>query len=313
MSKRQVQKMLRLMAGGETVELTSPMASVRKLARLAFIAQQFGYEYADVRQSPGRNGALIMLLAPDPSPQARARAAQNWAQYPNAGDGVSVPPLIPDAFELLKARINFDLTGKSAERRMRYGALGVTIGSVLLGFRLGGETADFVGAAVAWVIFMAIFGIGLLVTRKRNARFAALLQAAGFTPVSEVTGRVRYLPPGAQVPGQQGNPFAAGPYASGPYGNGPYGHVPATPPTPGYGQQPYPQPQPQPYQQPQQPYAGQPAAPGPYAPQQQPYPQQPPAAPGPYAAQPPYPQQPQPYPPQQPYPQQNPNWQSPQR
>ncbi|MFF4269242.1 hypothetical protein [Streptomyces sp. NPDC001536] len=304
MSKRQVQKMLRLMASGEPVELTSAMASVKKLGRLAFIAQQFGYEYADVRQSSGRNGALIMLLVPDPSPQARTRAAQNWAQYPNASDGVSVPPLVPDAVELLKARINFDLTGKNAEKRMGYGALGVSIGCVILAYRLGGTSADFVAAAVIWVLLMAVFGIGLLVTRKRNAKFAARLHAAGFMPVSDESGRVRYLPPGAQFPGQQGNPFAAGQYAGGPYGN-----APAAPPTPGYGHQPQAYPQPQP-----QPYGAQPAA-APYPPQQpypqQPYPQQPPA-PGPYAAQPPYPQQ-QPYPPQQPYPQQNPNWQSPQR
>ncbi|MBB6421278.1 hypothetical protein HDC93_006909 [Streptomyces sp. AK010] len=69
MSKRQTRKMLRLMASGEPVELTSPMASVKKLARLAFVAQQFGYEYADVRQSSGRNGALTMLILPDPSPR----------------------------------------------------------------------------------------------------------------------------------------------------------------------------------------------------------------------------------------------------
>ncbi|WP_327717405.1 hypothetical protein OG381_19820 [Streptomyces sp. NBC_00490] len=304
MSKRQVQKMLRLMASGEPVELTSAMASVKKLGRLAFIAQQFGYEYADVRQSSGRNGALIMLLVPDPSPQARTRAAQNWAQYPNASDGVSVPPLVPDAFELLKARINFDLTGKNAEKRMAYGALGVTIGCVILALRLGGSPGDMVAAAVTWVVFMAIFGIGLLVTRKRNAKFAARLHAAGFTPVSDESGRVRYLPPGAQYPGQQANPFA------GQYAGGPYGNAPAAPPAPGYGQ-PYPQQQPQAYPQQQpQPYGAQPAATAPYPPQQ-PYPQQPPA-PGPYAAQPPYPQQQQPYPPQQPYPQQNPNWQSPQ-
>lgn len=309
MSKRQVQKMLRLMASGEPVELTSAMASVKKLGRLAFIAQQFGYEYADVRQSSGRNGALIMLLVPDPSPQARTRAAQNWAQYPNASDGVSVPPLVPDAFELLKARINFDLTGKNAEKRMGYGALGVTIGCVILAFRLGGGPGDLVAAAVTWVVFMAIFGIGFLVTRKRNAKFAARLHAAGFTPVSDESGRVRYLPPGAQYPGQQSNPFAAGQYP-GQYAGGPYGNAPAAPPAPGYGQQPYPQQQPQAYPQQQpQPYGAQPAAAAPYPPQQ-PYPQQPPA-PGPYAAQPPYPQQ-QPYPPQQPYPQQNPNWQSPQ-
>ncbi|MER7717235.1 hypothetical protein ABTX99_09805 [Streptomyces flaveolus] len=273
MSKRQIQKMLRLMASGEPVEVTSAMASVKKLARLAFVAQQFGYEYADVRQGGGNNSRLEMLIVPDPSPQARARAAQNWAQYPQAGDGVSVPPLVPDAFELLKARINFDLTGKSAEKRMGYGALGVTVGCAVLAFRAGGQSDDFVMAAVVWVFVLALLGVGLLVTRKRNAKFAARLQAAGFLPVADETGRVRYLPPGAHLPGH-GNPFGgAAPVAATPYGHpapGGYGHP----------------------------------APGPYAPQQ-PYPAQ-----GAYGQ--PYPPQPQaPYAPpqQQPYPQQNPHWQ----
>ncbi|MFI8889456.1 hypothetical protein [Streptomyces paradoxus] len=312
MSKRQMQKMLRLMASGEPVELTSPMASVKKLARLAFVAQQFGYEYADVRQSSGRNGALTMLLLPDPSPQARARAGQNWAQYPDAADGVSVPPVVPDAFELLKARINFDLTGKNAEKRMGYGALGVTIGCAILGFRFGGRSDDFVAAGVVWVLLMAVFGIGLVVTRKRNAKFAARLQAAGFLPVTDESGRTRYLPPGAQPPGQ-GNPFAGGPYAQ--QAPGPYAQQAPGP----YAQQapgPYAQPAPGPYAQPapaQPPYGGQ-AAPGPYQgqPAQAPYPAQYPGqpAPGPYGAQPPGPYG-QPY--NQPHPQQPPHWQPPQR
>ncbi|MET9394769.1 hypothetical protein ABZY20_30915 [Streptomyces sp. NPDC006624] len=334
MSRRQTQKMLRLMASGEPVELTSPMASVKKLARLACIAQQFGYEYADVRQSSGRNGALTMLLLPDPGPQARARAAQNWAQYPGAADGVSLPPLVPDAFELLKARINFDLTGKNAEKRMGYGALGVTIGCVVLAFRAGGDSGDFEVAAVVWLLLMAVFGIGLVVTRKRNAKFAGRLQAAGFVPVSDENGRTRYLPPGAQLPGQ-GNPFAGGPYggpqAGGPGQTGPYG-VPAQPGgMPGPYAQPAPhaaQPAPAPYGSPAPhgspapyggqpapaPYGGQPApapyggqpAPGPYGGQPAPAPHGGQPAPGPYAAQPPGPHH-------QPYPQQNPNWQPPQR
>lgn len=68
MSNRQVQKMFQLMASGEAVEVASPMASVKKLARLAFVAQQFGYEYADVRQGGGHNGGLKMLIVPDPGP-----------------------------------------------------------------------------------------------------------------------------------------------------------------------------------------------------------------------------------------------------
>ncbi|MFD7568825.1 hypothetical protein ACFV7O_37215 [Streptomyces tendae] len=296
MSKRQTQKMLQLMASGEPVQLTSRMSSVKKLAKLAFVAQQFGYEYADVRQSGGNNAALTMLLVPDPSPQARTRAAQNWAQYPNAGDGVSLPPLVPDAFELLKARINFDLTGKNAQKNMGYGALGGTVACVVIAFREGGSSDDFVLSGIIWLVLMVALGLGFLVTRKRNAKFAARLQAAGFMPVADETGRVRYLPPGGQLPGH-GNPFGAAPGGYGQPAPGPYG---AQPPQ----QQPYggPQQVPQPYApQPQQPYAP-PQASQPYPPQQAPQPYAQPQQP--YAP----PQAQQPYPPQG-YPQQNPHWQ----
>ncbi|WP_327429110.1 hypothetical protein [Streptomyces sp. NBC_01236] len=304
MSKRQIRKMFQLMAAGEAVQLTSPMASVKKLARLAFIAQQFGYEYADVRQGSGRNNALTMLIVPDPSPQAQTRAAQNWAQYPRAGDGESLPPVVPDALELLKARINFDLTGKNAEKRMGYGAVGFTIACVILAVRTGGDSVAFIVSGIVWVVLMAVLGIGFVVTRKRNAKFAARLQAAGFAPVTEAGGRVRYLPPAAAYAAYGSQ--AAGPY--GPYAPqtaGPYGQqAPAASPYPGqqapgapYGsphpgqqapgpyaqpgavpQQPYGQPQPQPYGQPAYPQPGQQAQPG--------QPGQQPPQPNPYGAQP---------------------------
>ncbi|MFC9468268.1 hypothetical protein [Streptomyces coelicoflavus] len=292
MSKRQTRKMLELMASGEPVQLTSRMSSVKKLAKLAFVAQQFGYEYADVRQSGGNNAALTMLLVPDPSPQARTRAAQNWAQYPNAGDGVSLPPLVPDAFELLKARINFDRTGKNAQTNMAYGALGGTVACVVIAFREGGSSDDFLLSGIIWVVLMAALGIGFLVTRKRNAKFAARLQAAGFVPMADETGRVRYLPPGGQLPGH-GNPFGAAPGGYGQPAPGPYAAQP---------------PQQQPYGGPQQ--GGQPYAPQqaqqPYPPQQAPQPYAQPQQQQPYT--PPQPQGQQPYPPQG-YPQQNPHWQ----
>ncbi|MEU9134421.1 hypothetical protein AB0D33_00365 [Streptomyces sp. NPDC048404] len=317
MSKRQIRKMFGLMAQGQAVQLTSPMASVKKLARLAFIAQQFGYEYADVRQGSGRNNALTMLIVPDPGPQAQVRAAQNWAQYPKAGDGVSLPPVVPDALELLKARINFDLTGKNAEKRMVYAGVGLSVGCVVLAVRAGGGSVAFTVAGVLWAVMMVVLGVGLVVTRKRNAKFAALLRAAGFAPVTEEGGRVRYLPPTAGYAGQPSGPY--GPYApqagqapQAPYaGQAPY---PAQAPQPPYaaqppyagqapqasyaGQAPYPAQAPQPPYAGQSPYAGQPPqAPGPYA-QQPPVPA--PGGPGnPYAAQPgPVPPRSQPQPPQ---------------
>ncbi|MEU6541708.1 hypothetical protein [Streptomyces sp. NPDC046859] len=337
MSKRQVQKMLRLIASGQPVELTNPMASVKKLAYLAFVAQQFGYEYLDVRQG-GRNNALVMLIAPDPSPQARARAAQNWARYPDAGDGVSVPPLVPDAHELLKARINFDLTGRHVEKRMYWVAGGITIGFLAAALKADVEGGSALFAVLSWVGLMALLGVGVVVTRKRNAKFAARLQAAGFTPVRDETGRLRYLPASGHLPGH-GNPFGAsgpyghqappaapgapggygqqapapaayaqpaapGPYPAQPTAPGPYGQQPAAGPYGAPSQAPYAQPQP-PYGQPEQPY-GQPQPP--YGQPQQPYGQQP-QQPQPYGQQ---PQQPQPYGQQPPYPQQNPHWQPPQ-
>ncbi|MFD5711403.1 hypothetical protein ACFWHW_13565 [Streptomyces pharetrae] len=271
MSKRQIQGMLRLMASGEPVQVTSAMASVKKLARLAFVAQQFGYEYADVRQQGGANNSgLVMLIVPDPSPQARTRAAQNWAQYPNAGDGVSLPPFVPDALELLKARINYDLTGNGIEKRLLIAALAATAGSVAVAVQDG--SGALLWAGILWVLLMGIIGFGFFFNRRRNAKFAARLQAAGFTPVTDENGRVRYLPPGGHLPGH-GNPFAP-----------PY--VP---------QQPYEPQKPFAPQQPQQPYAPQqPQEPQePYVPQQPYPPQQPYAAPGPYGR----PHGHQPYPP----------------
>ncbi|WP_333756486.1 hypothetical protein [Streptomyces sp. IBSBF 3352] len=316
MSKRQVQKMLRLIASGQPVELTSPMASVKKLAHLAFIAQQFGYEYLDVKQG-GRNNALVMLIAPDPSPQARARAAQNWAQYPDAGDGVSVPPLVPDAHELLKARINFDLTGRHVEKRLYWAAAGITGGFFFSALKadMEGDSAFF--AVLSWVGLMALLAVGVVVTRKRNAKFAARLTAAGFTPVRDETGRLRYLPASGSGPYGRQTPAAA-PGVPGGYGQ----QAPAAPG--GYGQH-----APAPYAQPAAPvsYGHQPA-PGPYAEPQAPQePYQPQQPQGPYAAPPqqPYgqaygqPQQPYGQPPQgygqaqPPYPQQNPHWQPPQQ
>ncbi|MFG2023021.1 hypothetical protein [Streptomyces sp. NPDC048825] len=286
MSQRQLQKMFRLMGSGEPVELTSAMASVKKLARLAFIAEQFGYQYADVRQG-GQGNSLKMLIVPDPSPQAQTRAAQSWAQYPQAGDGKSLPPFVPDALELLKARINFDLTGKSAEKRMGFGAIGVTVGMAIGVARSSGDGVTYVIGT--WVLLLAILGIGFVVTRKRNAKFAARLQAAGFTPVADETGRVRYLPPGAQLPGHA-NPFAGQQHIQAGQGN-PFAGQQQGQPTQAYGQQGQ---QGQPYGQPQQPYAPQQpyVAPQAHAPHQPYAPQQPHAAPqahtpapGPYGGQ----------------------------
>ncbi|WP_436740384.1 hypothetical protein [Streptomyces sp. BBFR102] len=269
-SKKQVRKMFELMGHGQPIVLTSPMASVKKLAKLACTAQQFGYEYIDVRQGGGRSSALQMYLAPDPSPAARQRAAANWQQYPKAGDDGPLPPYPADMFELLKARINFDLTGRMTEpNRLVMAGLGVTVASGVMALR----DMPLTGVAIFWVLGMAVLGISVMVQRQRNVKFAAYLERLGFLRVTDGEGRARYLPPGTQT--GWGAPQAA-PYAPPPQ-PAPYGY-----PQPGQPQQ-----QPAPYGQ------AAPQQPGPYGhpqqglpPQHQPepgqWPQQAPQQPGPY-------------------------------
>ncbi|MCH0542119.1 hypothetical protein I3F58_21655 [Streptomyces sp. MUM 203J] len=211
MSNRHVRKMLRQMASGEPVQVTSAMASMKKLARLAFLAKQFGYEYADAWRGGGPQGnGFVMLIVPDPSPQAQARAEQNWARYPKASDGVALPPLVPNEVELLKSRITFDLATTYTEKQLAViMGVGFSALAVGLGFQLGADTTAAVIAGIVWAALMAFVPIGLVAGRRYRAKHVARLQAAGFTSVTDQSGRLRYIPPGGQLPGH-GNPFAGG-------------------------------------------------------------------------------------------------------
>ncbi|MEV6881997.1 hypothetical protein [Streptomyces sp. NPDC051135] len=202
MSRRHVRKMLRQMASGEPVEVTLAMATMKKLSRLAFIAQQFGYGYADIRQGGPQGNGFVMLIVPDPGPQARARAAENWARYPNASDGGALPPLVPEEVELLKARITFDITAMYTDRqRILLTGVGAVPLAVPIGFALGTGTTAVVLAGAVWAGLMALLPVGFAVNRHFRAKYAALLRAAGFTQVTDQTGRSRYVPPGGQLPG----------------------------------------------------------------------------------------------------------------
>lgn len=207
-SKKHVRKMLRQMAGGEPVQLTITMTTMKGLTRLAFIAEQFGYEYADLQLS-GDN-RMMLSVVPDPGPQARERAAQNRARYPDASDGGSLPPVVPEAIELLKARMVCDLGRQYTEKqRMVIAGFGFTAMVAAIGYRFADSATGVVITVVVWVALMALLRVGLVVSRRYYAKYSAQLQAAGFTAVTDPGGRLRYVPPGGRLPGH-GNLFAGG-------------------------------------------------------------------------------------------------------
>ncbi|NBE55454.1 hypothetical protein [Streptomyces boluensis] len=281
MSTGQVRTMMSLMAQGAPVEVTSMWATATKLTRLAHLGEQFGYQYLDARYV-NRGTQLLMV----PEPQAYQRAQQAWAQFPQAATGGPVPPLPAQAPDLLKAQINFDLSGRHNEKRRVLAIIPITL-IVLL--RLMRDGAD---AAVFWIpfwVFAVALAIGMVFyTRKRHGAYEAQLQQAGYVQVPDPTGRMHYVPAGSSLAAH------AAPVPQQQYG----------------GQQPQ-----APYEQPQAPYQQQPQAPQQHqqapqqhqpqhqAPQQQPYGGQQPQAPYQQQPQAPY-QQPQQQNQQQPYGQQ---------
>ncbi|WP_319194694.1 hypothetical protein [Streptomyces sp. AK04-3B] len=196
------------MASGEPVRMAVSMSSWEGLARLAFVAEQFGYAYADLQLTGDNKFALFIV--PDPSPQARQRAARNRARYPDAGDGVSLPPVVPDAIEILKARMVVDSGSQYSDKvRMGLAVFALTALAASIGFTLRADSVALAVVGVVWAALMALLPLLLVYSRRYRTRNAARLEAAGFTPVTDRSGRLRYVPPGGQLPGH-GSPFASG-------------------------------------------------------------------------------------------------------
>ncbi|MEV0598882.1 hypothetical protein AB0I82_06195 [Streptomyces sp. NPDC050315] len=224
MSTGQVRTMVSLMAQGAPVEVTSRWGTASKLARLAHLGEQFGYQYADAGYV---NRGTQLLMVPDPQPQARQRAQQAWAQFPQAASGGPVPPLPALAPELLKAQVDFDLSGRHNEKRRLLAIIPITVIVLIQLMRDGGDSAVF------WVPFWALavcLAVGMVFyTRKRHATYEAQLQQAGYVQVLDPTGRVHYFPAGSSLAAQSAP--VGGPQPG-------LGHMP--PQQQSYGQQPQP-------------------------------------------------------------------------
>jgi hypothetical protein len=157
--------MLRAVASGEPVQMTLSGWSWKRLARLALIAEQFGYEYVDLQMNS--DNRFVLFIAPDLSPEGRQRAAQNREQYPDADAGGALPPVVPDAIDLLKARMVVD-TGSQHSDKLRTGIaiFFLTMTAATICFRLRAESAAVVIVGIVWAALMAL--IPVLLARSRR-------------------------------------------------------------------------------------------------------------------------------------------------
>ncbi|MFF8391805.1 hypothetical protein, partial [Cellulosimicrobium funkei] len=123
LADRHIAALMRQIATQDVIELVHPFAEWQTFGALAYIAECYGFRYADVRLV-GKNKIAYIRLVRDTGPQAQQRAAANIAAFPDPGPGRPVPGMyvgsltpVPEAqadVELLTTLIRYDAAGAAA-------------------------------------------------------------------------------------------------------------------------------------------------------------------------------------------------------
>ncbi|MFG2128163.1 hypothetical protein ACGFNV_10225 [Streptomyces sp. NPDC048751] len=198
---RHIPALMRQIATQDTIELVHPFAEWPTFGALAYIAECYGYRYADVRLV-GKHKIAHVYLVPDPSPWARQRAAANWAAFPDPGPGRPVPGMylgsitpVPEAqkdVDLITTLIRYDGLGAAANRKQ---LLTMAWAFPLLFLFLAVVTGKYVVLLPLAVLLPAFLLLALRVNAARRAKLATQLTAAGCTQVRDESGRERFVRP----------------------------------------------------------------------------------------------------------------------
>ncbi|WP_128984956.1 hypothetical protein [Streptomyces roseicoloratus] len=193
MSKRIARKMLRRMETGEPVDVHIWAGlSYAKPARLAALAEQFGYDFQDI--TAWTQTGCTLSIRPDPRPEAQARAAENRARYPRAGKGGPLPPLATETVDVMKARMLWGLTRPQTRGELMgalvFAIVVLTLMEISVAVRFG-STGALVGGAVELALLAFIPAL-LSLNRRYHAKCTTVLENAGFIAVTGRDGRVRY-------------------------------------------------------------------------------------------------------------------------
>ncbi|MGI5377599.1 hypothetical protein ACQEV2_25825 [Streptomyces sp. CA-251387] len=201
LADRRVTALMRQIASQDVVELVHPYARSRTLGALAYLAECYGFRYADVRRV-GENKTLHVYLVRDTDPRAQQRAAANAAAFPQAGAGGPVPGMRPGSLtpvpeaqpdvDLITALIRYDSLGAVGDRKR---LLTMAWGSAALFPLLALLTAKPAVLLPLAVLMPALLLGALRLNTTRRVKLAQRLTAAGYTPVRDEAGRERYVRP----------------------------------------------------------------------------------------------------------------------
>ncbi|PWI14425.1 hypothetical protein DI272_09865 [Streptomyces sp. Act143] len=157
---------------------------MKKFAAFAYVAERFGYRY--MGHAPGNAALNNPYFLFQRTPDARERAAATMAGHPGGRVLPGMRPgrgLTPDAsaqpeVDLLYSQMIVDACGRYNPRVLSNILLFPVVAAIFLIFP-GYTTGRVVIAGGIWVVLIALYLVGLAVTRYRRAKHAARLSAAG--------------------------------------------------------------------------------------------------------------------------------------
>uniref|UniRef100_A0AAU3HTP5 Integral membrane protein n=1 Tax=Streptomyces sp. NBC_01393 TaxID=2903851 RepID=A0AAU3HTP5_9ACTN len=175
--------------GVERHDARNLQRSWRKFAAFAYVTEQYGYRYEGLSPlSP--KGSPNPYFAFRRMPNAVEQAGSTAERYPTAAQGGQLPGMRPGGsrlrplpetqrdVDLLRARIMVDYS--RTHRRRGLIALIVIPFVMLIPLSQTGFTfTALVVCAAIWLVFAALWALGLSLARRRYAKYSQILRAAG--------------------------------------------------------------------------------------------------------------------------------------
>ncbi|MFI1677364.1 hypothetical protein [Streptomyces sp. NPDC020607] len=175
--------------GAERHDARNLQRSWRKFAAFAYVAEQYGYRY-DGLSPISPKGSPNPYFAFRRTPDAADRASRTAAQFPRAMTGGQLPGMRPGGsrlrplpetqrqVDLLHARIMVDYTG-SHSRRGLIQLLIIPLVMLIPLSQTGFSTTSLLVCGTVWLFFVALWGLGFSLARRRHAKYSQVLRAAG--------------------------------------------------------------------------------------------------------------------------------------
>lgn len=174
--------------GAERHDARNLQKSWRKFAAFAYVAEQYGYRY-DGLSPTSPKGSPNPYSAFRRTPDAVERASRTAALFPQALMGGQLPGMRPGGsrlrprpearreVDLLHARIQVDYNG-SHRRRGLLQLLVIPLVMLIPLSQTGFTLTSLLVCTGIWILFIALWAVGLFLARRRLTKYTRALQAA---------------------------------------------------------------------------------------------------------------------------------------